>query len=59
MWNGIKNSIEKINNKSGEYGKDFIKIKFNSDDSLPLNKILKLHNITIIVGSVFEEDDKY
>ena len=59
MWDGIKNSIEKINNKSGEYGKDFIKIKFNSDDSLPLNKILKLHNITIIVGSVFEEDDKY
>ena len=49
MWDGIKNSIEKINNKSGEYGKDFIKIKFNSDDSLPLNKILKLHNITIIV----------
>ena len=25
----IKNSIEKINNKSGEYGKDFMKIKFN------------------------------
>ena len=59
MWDGIKNSIEKINNKSGEYGKGFIKIKFNSDDSLPLNKILKLHNITIIVGSVFEENDKY
>ena len=59
MWDGIKNSIEKINNKSGEYGKDFIKIKFNSDDSLPLKKILKLHNITIIMGSVFEENDKY
>ena len=59
MWDGIKNSIEKINNKSGEYGKDFIKIKFNSDDSLPLNKILKLHDITIVMGSVFEENDKY
>ena len=23
FWNGIKNSIEKINNKLGEYGKDF------------------------------------
>ena len=33
-------------------------IKFNSDDSLPLNKILKLHNLTVIVRSVFE-DDKY
>ena len=36
-----------------------MKIKFNSDDNLPLNKILKLHNVTIIIRSVFEEDDKY
>ena len=59
LWDGIKNSIEKINNKSGEYGKDFMKIKFNSDDSLPLNKTLKLHNMTIMVQSVFEEYGKY
>ena len=59
LWYRIKNSIEKMNNKSGEYGKDFMKIKFNSDDSLPLNKTLKLHNITILVRSVFEEDGKY
>ena len=36
-----------------------MKIKFNLDDSLPLNKTLKLHNMTIIVRSVFEEDVKY
>ena len=35
-----------------------MKIKFNSDDNLPLNKILKLHNLTIIVRSVFEEDGR-
>ena len=35
-----------------------MKIKFNLDDDLPLNKILKLHNLTIIVRSVFE-DGKY
>ena len=59
FWDEIKNSIEKINNKLGEFGKDFMKIKFNSDDSLPLNKTLKLHNMTIMVRSVFEEDGKY
>ena len=59
LWHGIKISTEKINKKLGEYGKDFLKIKFNSDDSLPLNKTLKLHNMTIIVLSVFEEDGKY
>ena len=36
-----------------------MKIKFSSDDDLSLNKILKLHNLTIIVRSVFEEDGKY
>ena len=36
-----------------------MKIKFNLDNSLPLNKTLKLHNLTIIVRSVFQEDNKY
>ena len=59
LWDGIKSSIEKINNKLGEYRKDFMKIKLNSDDSLSLNKTLKLPNVTIAVRSVFEEDSKY
>ena len=33
-----------------------MKIKFNSDDDLPLNKKLKFHNITIAIRSVFKED---
>ena len=36
-----------------------MKIRFSSDDDLPLNKILKLHRLTIIIRSVFEEDGKY
>ena len=36
-----------------------MKIKFHSDDSLPLNKKLKLHMLTVIVRSVFEEVLKY
>ena len=42
-----------------DYGQDFMKMKFNSDDTLPLNKMLKLHNITIVIRSVFQEDGKY
>ena len=39
VWNGIKDCIEKINSsKSREYHKDYMKIKFNSDDNFPLNK---------------------
>ena len=60
LWDQIKYHIQTINlGKSGEYDKDYMKIKFNSDDDLPLHKILKLHMITIIVRSVFEEDGKY
>ena len=36
-----------------------MKIKFSSDDNLPLNKILKPHNLTVIVRSAFEENNKY
>ena len=35
-----------------------MKIKFNPDDDLPLNKPLKFHAVTIIIRSVFEEDGK-
>ena len=57
IWYGIKNEIEAINSgKKGEYGKDFMKIKFNTDDKLPLNKPLKLHLLTIIVRFIFEEE---
>ena len=43
----IKSGIEKINNnKSGEYEKVYMKIRFNSDDKLPLNKQLKFLSVT-------------
>ena len=48
-----------VDNKSGEYGKDYTKIKLNSDDDLLLNKQLKFLSIAIIVTCVFEENRKY
>ena len=57
VFNGIRDKIKKINNEC-DYEKDYMKIKFNSDDDLPLNKPLKFHNMTITIRSVFEEDGK-
>ena len=52
--------IEKINgSKEDEYEKDFMKIRFESDDNLHLAKMPNLHMLTVIVRSVFEEDGKY
>ena len=59
LWDGIKNEIETNGSKKGEHGKDFMKIKFNTDDNLPLNKPLKLHLLTILVRCIFQEDDKF
>ena len=56
----IKNEIETINEgKISEYDKNFMKIKFDTGDNLPLNKTLKFHNVTIVIRTVFEEDDKF
>ena len=58
VFNGIRNKIKKISDDEYDYEKDYMKIKFNSDDGLPLNKPLRFHNMTIIIRSVFEEDGK-
>ena len=58
VFNGIINKIKKICGDECDYEKDYMKIKFNSDDDLPLNKQLKFHNMTITIRSVFEEDGK-
>ena len=60
VWSGIKDCIEKINdNELGEYDKDFMKIKYNSDDDIPLNKQLHFLTITVIITNIFEKDGKY
>ena len=60
VWDGIKNKIKAINgDKENDYEKDYMKIKFNSDDDLPLNKLPKFHLMTIIIRSVFNEYGKF
>ena len=40
VFNGIMSKIKEIDNDECYYEKDYMKIKFNSDDELPLNKPL-------------------
>ena len=56
----IKEQIELISgNKGIKYSKDFMKIKFESDDDLPITKIINTLVCLIIIRGVFEEDSKY
>ena len=60
VWDGILEQIEKINNgKIKEWGKDYMKIKFNSDDDILLNKVINFRALTIVIRSIFENGDKY
>ena len=58
VFNGIMGKIKELSNDECDYEKDYMKIKFNSDNDLPLNKPLKFHLMTITIRSVFEEDGK-
>ena len=51
--------MKEVSNDEYNYEKDYMKIKFNSDDDLALNKPLKFHLMTITIRSVFEEDSNF
>ena len=55
---GIRGKIKKIGDDWLEYTKDYTKIKFNSDDNLPLNKPLIFYQMTVTIRYVFREDNK-
>ena len=59
VFNGIRDKITEVNSNECDYEKDYMKIKFNSDDDLPLNKSLKFCLMTITIRNVFEDGKLY
>ena len=59
LWIKIKDLMRSITKKSDDYDQKYMKIKFNSDDELPLNKTIKIPTITIVVRTVFHENSEY
>ena len=58
VFHKIMDKIKKIDDDWLEYTKDYIKIRFGSDDNLPLKKLLKFHNMNVTIRCVFSEDNK-
>ena len=59
LWNKIRDLIRSITKNPESNSKKYMKIKFNSDNDLPLKKTLELYNLEIVVRSVFHKDNKY
>ena len=58
VLNGIRDKIKEVWSDECDYEKNHMKIKFNSDDDLPLNKPLNFRLMTITIRSVLKEDGK-
>ena len=61
LWDEIKEQIELITgNKVIKYRKDFMKIRFKTNDDLPLNEMIKNIPVCVInVSNIFKKDNKY
>ena len=57
LWKKIKDLIRSITNSLDNYDRRYMKNKLDLDDNWPL--MLELHNMIIIVRSIFHECKKY
>ena len=61
VFDGIKEITKKINDYSYpiKYDDNYMKIKFNTNANIILNKIIYFPTITIVIRSVTQKDGKY
>ena len=61
VFDGINEIIKKINDygQAIKYDDNYMKIQFNTDDNIPLNKIIYFPTITTIIRYITKKDDKY
>ena len=59
MWSKIRDLIKSKTKNSEDYDEKYMKIKFNLDGELTLNKAIQILSIIIDVRSVFHENNKY
>ena len=55
VFSGIKYHINKIDNSEVVYGNDYDKIRFVTNDSLPLGKSIYFPTLTVVIRCVFKQ----
>ena len=59
VWKSIRAKIEENTGGIVQYDKDYMKIKFESNDNLPIDNIVNMHQVTIIIRSAFAQNGKF
>ena len=58
LWIKVRHLIRSITKNSDDYDEKYMKIKFNSDDELTLNKTIEIPSFIIFVSAVFHENKR-
>ena len=58
IWKCIRAKIEESTGGIVQYDKDYMRIKFESNDNLPTDNTINMYQVTIIIRSVFAQNDK-
>ena len=58
QWSKIRDLTKSITKNSDNYFEKYMKIKFNTDDELPLKKTIEIPGMIIIVRTIFLENNK-
>ena len=56
LWCKTRDLTRSINKNSNDYDEKYMKIKFNSDVELPLNKTIEIASMIIVIRAVFYEN---
>ena len=59
IFKSVKNKITEKTWDALEYDRDFMKIKFESNNIFPTDKDVNIHLSTIIIRAIFAKDGKY
>ena len=59
LWSKIRYLIRSITKTSGDCDEKYMKIKFDLDDDLHVNKTIEIHNVARVVRTIFYENNKY
>ena len=59
IWKSIRAKIEENTGGIVQYDKDYIRIKFASNDNLPADNIVNMHSVTVIIRIVFAQNSKF
>ena len=59
LWIKIRDLIRSITKNSDDYEEKYMKIKFNSDGELPLDKTIEIRTMAVVAKTVFYGNNKY